>query len=450
MSTEKEPVTSKEAAAGKAAASGTPSGGTPAPSNAPASAPATASAASGAASAHMNDRMYVHRRFTVRFLVVLLAILSVLSFVVIAMGWGTAGEPTGREDSGTPTKLADTSPFYVLLIGSDSLVGTALYTGDVNTQSEEDAPQADSLLLVRVDPGDCVLTFVTVPSNTMLEGDDVPLRDTLKMGDTSQTVRSVERITGVSIRYYFEVGFSAFEQIVDKIGGSVQDVRVSIKMQDPVTAKTVNVPSGSEVSLDSAQTLAYLRSWSQYATDGDAHRQLNVRNVMQNLVNAVLDSDDEQVRLVLGTFEGIASTNIDDETLLSLVTRFYDEREKVTMYACTGPYLSTTINDEGYTVVEPRVSAWRELMSVVDAGEDPAAAFPQYDFTDSEDDYVQTDDSDTEDSDKASTSKKSSKSSSSSAKKSASTDKASSSTGATKSGKSTSESSASASDGKNG
>ncbi len=373
-------------------------------------------AASGKAVMHMDDRMHVHRRITVRFLVFLLALLSALSFAGIALGWGTLSDPVGREDSGTPTKLADTSPFYVLLIGSDSLVGTALYTGDVNAQSEGDAPQADSLLLVRVDPGDCVLTFVTVPSNTLLEGSDVPLRDTLKMGDTSQTVRSVERIAGVSIRYYFEVGFSAFEQIVDKIGGSVQDVRVPIKMQDPVTAKTVSIPAGSDVSLDSAQTLAYLRSWSQYSSDGDAHRQLNVRNVMLNLVNEVLDSDDEQVRLVLGTFEGLVSTNIDDETLLSLVTRFYDEREKLMMYACTGPYLSTTISEEGETVVEPQVSAWRELMTVVDAGEDPAKEFPQYDFADNEDDYVKADGSNATESDKqgsSSASKKAAKSSSS-------------------------------------
>ena len=331
--------------------------------------------------------MYVHRRFVVQFLIVLLVLLSIASFVSIGLGLGLNNSGGSQEESGTPTRLADTNPFYVLLIGSDSLEGTALYTGDIARQTS-DGPQADGLLLARIDPGECTVTLVTVPSNTVLEDSDLMVRDTLAADDVQQTVRTVERIAGVPIRYYFLMDFSGFETLVGSIGTVTEDIPVSITMQDPVTAKNVTVSSGKDVSLDAAATLAYLRSTAPYIVDADPHRQLNTRNVLSDLVFQVLGYDDDGVRRVLGVFEEEVETNIDNSTLISLVTRFYDEKESVRIYACTGPYLASTVNASGEPIVERQVTAWRELMTVVDSGEDPAAVLPQYDYQGHASDYV--------------------------------------------------------------
>ncbi|MDO4532559.1 MAG: LCP family protein [Coriobacteriia bacterium] len=334
-----------------------------------------------------NTRMYIHRRIVVRFLEVLLVLLSVASFVSIALGLGTTPSFSGQEDSGTPTRLTDMRPFYALVVGSDSLEGTALYTGDVNARQQAN-PQADAVMLVRVDPGDCTMTFVTVPSNTILDEDGPMLRDTLVEGNPRETVRTVERIAGVSIRYYFVMGFSAFEALVNQVGDVTADVPVSITMQDPVTARTVTVPSGTNMKLDAPQTLAYVRSWDPYVADADPHRQLNVRNTAVDLLVQVLGSEDEAVRKVLGLFEDQVQTNISNNTLISLVTRFYDEREITQVFACTGPYLSTSINADGEPVIERQLTAWRALMTVVDSGEDPATIMPQYNFQGDKSDYV--------------------------------------------------------------
>lgn len=335
-----------------------------------------------------NTRMYIHRRIVVRFLEALLVLLSVASFVSIALGLGTTPSFSGQEDSGTPTRLTDMSPFYALVVGSDSLEGTALYTGDVNARQQAENPQADAVMLVRVDPGACTITFVTVPSNTILDEEEPMLRDTLIEGNPRETVRTVERIAGVSIRYYFVMGFSAFEALVNQVGDVTADVPVSITMQDPVTARTVRVPSGVGVKLDAPQTLAYVRSWDPYVADADPHRQLNVRNTAMDLLIQVLGSEDEAVRKVLGLFEEQVQTNISNNTLISLVTRFYDERELTQVFACTGPYLSTGINADGEPVIERQLTAWRELMTVVDSGEDPATIMPQYNFQGDKSDYV--------------------------------------------------------------
>lgn len=326
------------------------------------------------------SRIYIHRRVVVRFLVVMLVVLSALSFASIAFGWGEDSQ-LALEDSSTPTALSDTSPFYVLLIGTDSLEGTALYSGAIDNQERQPyEQQADALTLMRVDPSSFTITLVTVPSNTCLYDSDEQVRDSLFEGGPMAAEYTVERITGVDVRYYFMLDFSDFEAVLDSVGKISADVPFTIRTQDPVTAKTVTVRQGVDRKLNSAQALAFLRAWEQYDADADAYRQLNVRTVEREVIGQVLDLDDEEVRLVLGTFERNCVTDMDNSLLISLVTHFYQNREALTIYSCTGPYLATNIGPTGEPIIRQQVSAWRELMTVVDNGEDPAAVFPEYDF----------------------------------------------------------------------
>jgi hypothetical protein len=232
------------------------------------------------------------------------------------------------------------------------------------------------------------------------------------------------------------MGFSAFETLVNQIGQVRADVPVPITMQDPVTAKTVNIEAGKGASLDAAQTLAYVRSWDPYVNDADPHRQLNARTVIVDLVGQVLESEDEAVRKVLGVFEEQVQTNINNSTLISLVTRFYDEKEHTQVFACTGPYLSTGINEKGEPIIERQLTAWRELMNVVDSGADPAVAMPQYNFQGDEDDYAKPKaSSSSTGSSSATTSSSASSTASSTASSSAKAEKAQRSASASSSGK---------------
>lgn len=325
-------------------------------------------------------RMYIHRRLVVRFLLVVLTILTALSFASIAFGWGQNSQ-TIVEDSATPTQLSDTSPFYVLLIGTDSLEGTALYSGSIDGQDADPLDQqADALTLVRVDPGTFTLTLVTVPANTVLYDGEDQLRDSLSEGGPLQAVYTVERITGIDVRYYFMFDFSDFETIIDQVGSLRANVPHSIEMQDPVTAKTVRVLQGADQELTGAQALAFLRTWDCYDTDPDAFRQRNVRDAEADVFWQILGFDDEKVRLVLGALEQHCVTDMDNSMLLALVTRFYQNKEAVQLFACTGPYLTTAIGPTGEPIIRQSTAAWRELMTVVDSGANPAEVLPQYDF----------------------------------------------------------------------
>lgn len=62
--------------------------------------------------------------------------------------------------------------------------------------------------------------------------------DTLVHGDPLQTVDAVERLTGVEIDYYLMTTFTAFEDLVDALGGVTVDVPKTVKVPDRLPRKT--------------------------------------------------------------------------------------------------------------------------------------------------------------------------------------------------------------------
>lgn len=122
------------------------------------------------------------------------------------------------EDMTAVAPLSTTQPFYVLLIGSDSRKGTALYTGSTKDHAQVDQ-HSDIMTLVRVDPTKHQLTLVTVPRDTVLNGTTRKINDSLISGNPEETVGDVEKLTGVHIDYYMMTTFASYETIVDSWAG---------------------------------------------------------------------------------------------------------------------------------------------------------------------------------------------------------------------------------------
>ena len=80
------------------------------------------------------------------------------------------------------TQETPTEPFYVLLIGSDSRKGTALYTGKADGHAQLDQ-HADVITLMRIDPENYLITLVSIPRDTQLEGTASKISDTLLDND---------------------------------------------------------------------------------------------------------------------------------------------------------------------------------------------------------------------------------------------------------------------------
>lgn len=264
-----------------------------------------------------------------------------------------------------------TDPFYVLLIGSDSRKGTALYTGKSDSHAQVDQ-HSDVMTLLRVDPSNYVLTFVSIPRDTQLEGSKGKLCDTLRKGDPQDVVDAVERLTGVEIEHYMMTGFTGFEDMVDAMNGVMVDVPVSATLVDPKTTKKVSIDSGEGLLLDGSQSLVLARARGVYEDKQDAYRQINVRNLEIGLVErACIFYTPETIGSLVSNLSQNVTTSMDDGLIAVLAKDFLENSSLITFYSCTGPY-EGDVNSKGLWVVPEDKEAWSALMAAVDAGGDPA------------------------------------------------------------------------------
>ena len=279
-------------------------------------------------------------------------------------------------------------PFYVLLIGSDSRKGTALYTGRANEHSQVDQ-RSDIMTLMRVDPYTPTITLVTVPRDTKLEGASEKINEALAADNDPQAVVSVvEQLTGVEIDYYAMTTFIGFEDFVDALGGVTVDVPQTVTVPDPSTAKDVQVTAGDDKQLNGSQALVVARARKEYGDNQEALRQINVRNIEESIIYKALDacfasgSSGGAFPRMLDALFGNVTTNLDYNLVREVAYQIAENIDSLTFYSCTGPYEGENDENDLWTVEEDK-EAWAELMAAVDAGEDPTGIVPIPEFPDS-------------------------------------------------------------------
>ena len=303
--------------------------------------------------------------------VVFVALFATAFIGVITMlnNWADTLEP--NEEIAVASE-APVDPFYVLLIGSDSRKGTAIYTGKSNEHAQVDQ-HADIMTLLRIDPKTYTLTLVTVPRDTALEGESGRLNESLLDNDPNQVVQAVGKLTGVYADYYMMTSFISFENLVNAIGGVNVDVPKTVSVTDPATGKSVKVKAGKNRRLDGAEALVLARARKDYERDQDALRQVNVRNIERALISKMLAMDGNfDVEHVLTVIEDDTKTNVDLASIGFLMLDFVGHADEVTIYDCTGPYAGSEREGDGLWVIEGDRDTWTRLMARVDAGEDPA------------------------------------------------------------------------------
>ena len=269
------------------------------------------------------------------------------AFIAVCLGIGALAGPRQVADTVQLSAVEQQDPFYVLLIGSDSRKGTALYTGKASDHAQVNQ-HSDVITLVRVDPASYQITLVTVPRDTVLPGESSKINDTLVNGDPMETVNAVQRLTGVEIDYYMMTTFTGFENFIDALGGVTVDVPATVKVPDPSTAEDVTVQKGQNQHLDGSETLVFAR----------ARKVLNMPN----------ESDIDQA---LVNLKRSTSTNLDMSKVGYLAVDFALHKDDVTLYSCTGPYTGD-VNSSGLWVVDQNSQAWEDLMAAVDSGSDPS------------------------------------------------------------------------------
>ncbi len=259
--------------------------------------------------------------------------------------------------------------FYVLLIGSDSRKGSALYTGKATEPSQVDQ-YADVMTLMRIDPLNYKITLLTIPQDTRLLGSTETLNASLTGGNPEQVVEAVEQLTGLSIDYYMMTTFTAFEGLVDALGGVVVMVPVEIHGTDPLTADPVTIPAG-ERRLSGAQAIVYARAWEEFGDNPDVYRQENVRALEVALIESALDSPDPAALLAaFGNLWRYTESNADTAVMGQVGVDFYKHKDEIIIYGATGPWESSDEDETVGIAADPEI--WNALITTIDAGEDPS------------------------------------------------------------------------------
>ncbi len=153
-------------------------------------------------------------------------------------------------------------------------------------------PRTNSMMLISIDPLTRQIGILSIPRDLWVEipgfgheriNTAYPSGEGNRLpgGGPGLAMRTVESVVGIPVQYYAVIEFSAFEQMIDEIGGIDVLVRERIKIS-PIGRQSLWLEAEPN-HLDGAQALAYARVRKAAGDDfGRAERQ-------QQVAMAVLD-----------------------------------------------------------------------------------------------------------------------------------------------------------------
>ncbi len=165
---------------------------------------------------------------------------------------------------------------------------TILITGlDYRDWEGEGPSRTDTMMLLTMDPVSRTAGVLSIPRDLWVNipGFDYGKINTANFlgeaykvpgGGPGLAVQTVEDLLGITINYYAQVDFQAFEDFIDQIGGVTVDVPYEMSVDPLGPGNTVTLQAG-EQHLDGPTALAYARNRDTIGSDFDrADRQQQV------------------------------------------------------------------------------------------------------------------------------------------------------------------------------
>ena len=231
------------------------------------------------------------------FLVAVLASAGLVYFAVreVTIGWTATGlslfQPTAGPAPGETAAPGDTpqpSTFAtpVAWSGADRVTILLMGLDYRDWVDQRGYPRTDSMMLISIDPITRQASMLSIPRDLWVEipgfahnriNTAYPSGEINRLpgGGPELAMRTVESVVGVPIQYYAVIEFSAFERMIDEIGGI--DVLVHERMKiSPIGRPSIWLEAEPN-HLDGAQALAYARIRKIAGDDfGRAERQQQV------------------------------------------------------------------------------------------------------------------------------------------------------------------------------
>ncbi|HLE73958.1 MAG TPA: LCP family protein [Anaerolineales bacterium] len=221
----------------------------------------------------------------------------------------------------SPDPWDGSSRINVLILGLDAR----------DWEAGSGAPRSDTMMVLTYDPVSETAGMLSIPRDLWVEipgfGHD-KINNAYALGEGNRlpgggpglAVETVEQFLGISINYYAQIDFIAFEQFIDIIGGVKIDVPTNIRVQLIGEEVTHLIDNGRQ-TLNGAYALAYARNRKE--GDGDFSRAERQQQVILAIRQQLARDDVRAVVLnnTLQIYETLASginTNLGLGEALSL------------------------------------------------------------------------------------------------------------------------------------
>ena len=270
--------------------------------------------------------------------------------------------------------VLETEPFYVLVVGSDSREGTIAKKG----QYADGKGRSDTIVLVRVDPTNYKLTFVSVPRDTTIEldGQSQKINESFHQGGIEALKKEIKKLTGVNPDHYLITTFVNFQKIIDEMGGIKVNVPIYESMQDIVSGEMIEFDAG-EQTLNGAQALVFARDRHSYDWSGNAdpYRQTNDRYLLRTMIEQILAHPKTAGDMAFALYPFI-ETDFSDRELAAYVEDFAEHAKELSTESYTGPYAGEFDVETELWLAYREEEVWRQVMEAIENGEDASEIVP--------------------------------------------------------------------------
>ena len=188
-----------------------------------------------------------------------------------------------RVDSGAKAALTSTPQSTLVSPAVPESPGAMdiLVLGSDNRGNETNG-RSDTLIVLHVDPSQNYLSILSIPRDLRVS---IPGRGLDKInaayayGGAGLSIRTVKELTGINIDHYVEMGFGAFEDLTNALGGVYVDVDRRYYNDDP-TRELIKLAPGYQL-LNGHDALEYVRF--RYDHNGDFGRMERQQRFMTAL-----------------------------------------------------------------------------------------------------------------------------------------------------------------------
>lgn len=278
-----------------------------------------------------------------------------------------AASSLSEDTTNLPDNWQDTTPFYMLLIGTDR--SSSRTEGDESyLYGESDANfRSDVMILARIDPGNKIVTMVSIHRDTIvnIDGTDMKINAAYSLGGVSKVIEVVSNFAGVPISHYAEVDIDGLAAVTDAMGGVTVDVPYTI--DDPLMGY---MPSGLQtLNGDQALILCRSRHAFDYMGDGDRYRAAHQRLFLTAMASQLFQSSVQTMVSVINTVADYITTDFTVDQIISLALTMRDMDTANGVYSTMNPTTTEIIGGTYYELSDDE--QWAYIMSMVDAGEKP-------------------------------------------------------------------------------